>query len=102
MFLKNAITNNLILDFSLGAEEACRNKNNFQINFEKLIDMNQSIETLLGMDYLEVLEHSKLIKADEQIKDNSKKEKTNLLFINYSCLLKMYLLDKNRKEETNV
>ncbi|WFA09201.1 hypothetical protein [Tissierella sp. Yu-01] len=112
--LKHIKTRNLKVDFSFGVEEACRNKSNFEINYEKLVDMNYSIEELFNMDYFEMVEHSKLLKFDTQVKDTTKKKPSkmnsleslsrfqNLLFVNYACLLKMYLLDKKREEKSNV
>ncbi|GLB25245.1 hypothetical protein LXJ15735_14860 [Lacrimispora xylanolytica] len=112
--LRNIETCNLIVDFSLGVEEACRNKSNFEINYDKLVDMNFSIEKLFNMNYFEMLEHGKLLKFDTPVKDTTKKEPTkmnslenlsrfqNLLFVNYACLLKMHLLDMKRDEKSNV
>jgi hypothetical protein len=110
--LKNIETNDIIVDYSIGTEEACRNKSDFLINYEKQNDMSQSINALFNMKYFEILEHSKLIKFDEKIKDITQKDVTkinsleaisifqNSLFVNYACLLKMYLLDM-RKTEVN-
>lgn len=112
--LRHIETSDILVDFSLGIEEACRNKSNFEINYEKLFDMNYSINKLFNMNYFEMLEHGKLLKFDEQVKDNTKKEPTkmnsleslsrfqNLLFVNYACLLKMYLLDKKRDNISNI
>lgn len=104
--LKFIDINDLLVDFSIGIEEACRNKSNFEINFEKMLDMNKSINDLFKMNYFEMLEHSKIVKYDKQIKDTTHKAVTkinsldtnsifqNSLFVNYACLLKMYLIDK--------
>lgn len=104
--LKFIESNDILVDFSIGIEEACRNKSNFEINLEKMLDMNKSINDLFNMNYFEMLEHGRLVKFDKQIKDTTQKEVTkinsldansifqNSLFVNYACLLKMYLLDK--------
>ncbi len=76
--------------------------------------MNHSVNSIFDMDYFKMLEHSKLIKFDEQIKDTTMKDTTKLnsletnstfqngLFVNYACLLKMYLLDKGKHDKNNV
>ncbi|MCR8641280.1 hypothetical protein NV379_01300 [Paenibacillus sp. N1-5-1-14] len=111
--LKNIETNNLLVDFSLGLEESCRELSNFEINMSKFNDMNNAIRSLFEMDYFQMLQHSKLIKFEPFIKHETRKtnSKTNslesvssfqrLLFVSYACLLKMYILDKKKNLKSN-
>lgn len=103
-FLYNVEQSNLLVDYSLGVEEACRNLNNFEINFEKLSNMVEQINNLFNMDYLQMIEHSKLIKFEPPVKDKTTRKDSkmnslnevsrfqNLLYVNYACLLKLYIL----------
>lgn len=54
--LKNIVMNDLLVDFSLGLEEACREPSNFEINISKFHDMNNVIKSLFEMDYFEMLQ----------------------------------------------
>ncbi|MPM98553.1 hypothetical protein SDC9_145741 [bioreactor metagenome] len=101
----------MLVDYSLGIEEACRNLNNFEINFEKLNEMLEHIGNLFKMDYLQMIEHSKLVKFQPPTKDvttrqNSKLDSLNeasrfqnLLYINYACLLKLFILSNESPEK---
>lgn len=112
--LKHIETNNLLVTCSLGVEEACRNKDNFTLNYDKMMDMGSSIQSVFDMNYFEMLEHSKLIKNSNIIKDMTLKTSTKmdslesastfqrLLFVNYACLLKMVLLEENQQSRSNV
>lgn len=106
LFLKSVKENNVEVNYSLGVEESCRNKQNFQINSEKAMQMIKSIESILSMDYFQVIEHEKLIKPNNQSKDFSNlpiskidnlevdSSFKDVLTIMYASLLKLYLLDK--------
>ncbi|WLD93802.1 hypothetical protein [Alkalihalobacillus sp. AL-G] len=110
-FLREIKKNNIKLNYQFGIEEACRSKQNFQLNVNKLIEMKTSIDNILSMDYLEILEHSLLIRQNNQIKDNtviqnSKFESLNqdssfkdLVTVMYTALLKLYLLNMNHNKE---
>ncbi|WP_315794980.1 hypothetical protein [Paenibacillus sp. BIC5C1] len=111
--LKNIEMNNLLVDFSLGLEESCRELSNFEINMSKFRDMSNAIRSLFEMDYFQMLQHSKIIKFEPFIKHETLKtdSKTNslesvssfqrLLFVSYACLLKMYILDKQKESKSN-
>lgn len=111
--LKNIEMNDLLVDFSLGLEEACRELSDFEINISKFHDMNNAIRSLFEMNYFKMLQHSKLIKFEPFIKHETRKtnSKTNslesassfqqLLFVSYACLLKMYILDKKKDSKSN-
>lgn len=97
---------NLDVDFSIGIEEACRNKEGFAINVYKANEMFTCIESLFSMDYLKILSHSKLIKYEPAFKDKTNRPPTKiqglgqesifqlLLFHSYAVLLKLCILDK--------
>ncbi|WP_106766281.1 hypothetical protein [Paenibacillus faecalis] len=70
--LKNIVMNDLLVDFSLGLEEACREPSNFEINISKFHDMNNAIKSLFEMDYFEMLQYSKLIKFEPFIKHETR------------------------------
>ncbi|MGG4214010.1 hypothetical protein [Paenibacillus sp. FSL L8-0638] len=111
--LRNIENNDVLIDYSLGIEEACRSLSNFEINFDKLNDMKNSIKHLFEMNYFEMLEHSKLIKFDPPIKDQTFKSPSKLdslesvstfqglLFVNYACLMKLFLLRNSNPSENN-
>lgn len=113
-FLRNVETNDMLVDFSLGLEESCRELSDFEINTAKFNDMNNAIRSLFEMDYYQMLQHSKLIKFDsiqknKSLKTNSKIDSLEssssfqkLLYVSYACLLKMYILDKGRGSKDNV
>ena len=96
----------LEVDYSIGIEEACRNLNNFSVNYEKLTEMHCYVSSLFSLDYFQMLEHSKLVKVNSPIKDKSERQNTKiqgllqpsqfqgLLFNTYATLLKLYLLDR--------
>ncbi|WP_068984492.1 hypothetical protein [Lysinibacillus xylanilyticus] len=106
--------NDLEVDFYLGLEESSRSKSNFEIIEDKFFDAFNALSNLFSMDYLQMIEHSKLIKFDTPIKDNSLKQPSkmkaleqsgvfqNQLFLNYACLLKLYLLVEEKSEWENV
>ncbi|MFJ5562874.1 hypothetical protein [Lysinibacillus xylanilyticus] len=106
--------NDLEVDFYLGLEESSRNKSNFEIIEDKFFDTFIVLSNLFSLDYLQMIEHSKLIKFDAPIKDNSLKQSSkmkaleqkgvfqNQLFLNYACLLKLYLLVEEKDKWTNV
>ena len=102
------------VDFSLGLEESSRSLSNFKIIEEKFWDTYNVLKNLFSMDYLQMIEHSKLIKSSEPIKDMSLKQVSKMealeqegqfqrhLLLNYACLLKLYLLLNENDERTNV
>lgn len=103
-FLRNVEQYNLLVNYSLGVEEACRNLNNFEINKDKLNEMLNHIGSLFSMDYLQMIEHSKLVKYKPPTKDITTRQSSklnslsevsrfqNLLYLNYACLLKLFIL----------
>lgn len=114
VFLKNVEEHDLLIDYSLGVEEACRNLNNFEVNYEKVNEMVNHVSSLFDMDYLQVIEHSKLIKNQPPIKDNTTRQASkmdslmeasrfqNLLYVNYACLLKLFILGNESNEKNRV
>lgn len=106
--------NDLEVDYYLGLEESSRSKSNFEIIEDKFFDTFSALRKLFSMDYLQMIEHSKLIKFVEPIKDNSSKQPSkmkaleqdgvfqNHLFLNYACLLKLYLLVEEKNKWTNI
>jgi hypothetical protein len=96
----------LEVDYSIGMEEACRNKNDFSVNYGKANEMHRHISTLFSMDYFQMLEHGKLVKVNSPTKDKSERQNTKiqgllqpgqfhgLLFNTYATLLKLYLLNR--------
>ncbi|WP_068615368.1 hypothetical protein [Paenibacillus tuaregi] len=110
--LKYIEIHDLIVDYSLGIEEACRNKNDFSINRVKVQEMTSCIGGLFSLSYFEMLEHSKLIKFTPPVKDTSSLKDSkldslesnssfqSLLFVNYSSLLKLLILDKQTNKTT--
>lgn len=107
-------TNDLEVDFSLGLEESSRSKSNFEFIEEKLWDSYNVLIELFEMDYLQIIEHSKLIKTHVAIKDTSEKQPSkilaleqegqfqNHLFLNYACLLKLHILINESNDKSNV
>jgi hypothetical protein len=113
IFFWNVKQYNMCLDYSFGIDEASRNKNNFEINYEKLDEMVKNIDKFSRMSYSELLEHSNLSINNRPAKDQTSKSKTKidslekvsefqkLLYITYASLLKLYILDKNKQSESN-
>ncbi|OKA27497.1 hypothetical protein [Bacillus cereus] len=105
---------NVSIDYSLGVEESCRNLNNFKINYEKLDETVDILSDLFKMDFLQIIEHSKLIQFSEPVKDKSKRKSSkaesleqessfqNLVILSYACLLKLYLIYNDVTESSNV
>ncbi len=105
---------NVSIDYSLGVEESCRNLNNFKINYEKLDETVDILRDLFKMDFLQIIEHSKLIQFSEPVKDKSKRKLSkaesleqessfqNLIILSYACLLKLYLIYNDVTESSNV
>ena len=58
------------LIYSLGVEESCRNLKNFKINYDKVNETVNILRALFDMDFLQIIEHSKLIQFSEPAKDN--------------------------------
>ncbi|MBE7148919.1 hypothetical protein MN093_14435 [Bacillus mycoides] len=105
---------NVAIDYSLGVEESCRNLNDFKINYEKLDETIDILRDLFKMDFLQKIEHSKLIRFSEPVKDKSKRKSSkaesleqessfqNLIILSYACLLKLYLIYNDEIESSNV
>ncbi|TFE01477.1 hypothetical protein [Jeotgalibacillus salarius] len=106
-FLRNVIENNVRINYEFGVEESCRNKQTFQVNYDKAFQMIDSLKNVLSMNYYQIVEHSKLIKPNNQIKDISELQTSkidnlevdssfkDLVTIMYASLLKLYLIEKN-------
>lgn len=104
----------LEVDYSIGAEESCRNLSDFELNYSKLFEMREHISSLFSMDYFEMIKHSTKIKNIEPVKNSTSKTRTkiaslekestfqNLLYVGYTCLLKLFLLRKRQGEKPNV
>ncbi|PAK33857.1 hypothetical protein [Peribacillus simplex] len=101
------------VDYSLGVEESCRSLNNFEINKVKLNETVNILRTLFDMDFLQMLEHSKLVQFSEPVKDTTERQSSkiasleqqslyqNLMFLSYACLLKLYLVYNDNTEPSN-
>ncbi|SDZ07431.1 hypothetical protein [Bacillus sp. 166amftsu] len=102
------------VDYSLGVEESCRNLNNFAINQEKLNETINILRNLFNMDFIQIIEHGKLIQFSEPVRDKSERQPSkvasleqqssfqNLMMLSYACLLKLYLIYNDRTETSKV
>lgn len=112
--LKDIEILDLEVDYSLGIEEACRNLKDFSLDRDKLTEMYQCINSLFELDYIQMLQHSQLIKVNELKKDTTKREMTkiealtqpsqfkNLVSNTYASVLKLYLLENFDVESTQL
>ncbi|MGP1906812.1 hypothetical protein ACTSEZ_01485 [Metabacillus sp. JX24] len=101
------------VDYSIGVEESCRNLNNFEINEEKFNETINILIALFEMDFLQMIEHSKLVKFSEPVKDTTERISSkvesleqqslfqNLMFLSYACLLKLFLIYNDTAEPSN-
>ena len=90
-----------------------RNLDNFEINKDKVKEALNNIGALFDMDFLQIIEHSKLIQFSEPAKDTSQRQSSkmaslnqpssfqNLMFLSYACLLKLYLIYNDTTEPSN-
>ncbi|MDH2452129.1 hypothetical protein PQ796_16460 [Priestia megaterium] len=111
--LRNIEQYDIEVDYSLGVEESCRNLNNFEINEDKLNETINILRNLFDMDFLQMLEHSKLIQFSEPVRDRTERQLSkadsleqqslfqNLMFLSYACLLKLYLLYNDATKLSN-
>lgn len=111
--LKHIKQYDIEVDLTLGVEESCRNLDNFEINKDKVKEALNNIGALFDMDFLQIIEHSKLIQFSEPAKDTSQRQSSkmaslnqpssfqNLMFLSYACLLKLYLIYNDTTEPSN-
>ena len=66
--LKHIKQYDIEVDLTLGVEESCRNLDNFEINKDKVKEALNNISALFDMDFLQIIEHSKLIQFSKPAK----------------------------------
>lgn len=113
-FIWNVKKNDISLEYSFGIDEASRNKGDFEINNEKLNELLINIAQFSQMSYYELIEYSKLTIDNPPSKDWTFKTKTKfdslenvsrhqkILYLTYAGLLKLYILDRTKQNESNV
>jgi hypothetical protein len=105
-FIYDVHINNMLIDYSLGCEEACRSSSNFQINEAKLNQMVKHLNLVFEMSYEQLLSYRHSEIDISPIKDETQKPNTkigainepssfqNIMLINYVGLLKAFLIHK--------
>lgn len=105
-FIQEVHSNNILIDYSLGCEEACRSNDKFQINEKKLIQMSSHLKQVFNMSYEQFLLYRESEVDIAPIKDETQKHDTklealnepssfqNIMLINYAGLLKSFLIQK--------
>ncbi|MFC5405517.1 hypothetical protein [Cohnella soli] len=104
----------LEVDYSLGVEESCRDLGSFAVNEEKLSETLLLLNKLFKMDFLQMLDHSKLIQFSDPVKDKTQRQTSKgnsleqqsvfqrLMYVSYACLLKLYQLYYLNSEMKNI
>lgn len=113
-FLFNVEYHDFEVNFGLGCEEACRSKETFEVNEEKREQMTHQIKKVFDMNFAEMLQYKEAMIFHKSVRDESNKSQTKLKSFNedddfqrfillaYTCLLKLYLLDKEMESEESI